>query len=245
MPSHHDTDYVSYKSKTTGKKFEVFTKPQKAMEWRNTRKAKAAAEGSGGQREGGADTAAVLAQACVYRDVKKLKVASAGELMAEFGTEDALEAAAFILEKGKLRVKVYIRRPVMELTLDAVFAMETVTALYTCYHKEGVLPKFLAACIMVAIVVTLTMTLCRTCGRWLSTRMLPQPPFNDPLSEDTVLRQFQTQMWQLIAHVTMSAFGLYAYLDGDDFLEHPARLMQPWQVTKPIRVPSSRLFQNK
>uniref|UniRef100_A0A7S4DPA0 TLC domain-containing protein n=1 Tax=Lotharella globosa TaxID=91324 RepID=A0A7S4DPA0_9EUKA len=219
-----DTDFVTFRT-DAGDKFEVFTKPKAALDYRQ--------KTARGER---ADVTRVLAEEGpkIYTDIKKLRVASKAMLAKAFQTDDALKAARIIVEKGKLKVKVYVPKPFTELVLDGIALFETVAATYILVDN-GRLPSFLILCVLVSLLILTTMTLCATVGRKISAHFMSMAPFNNPLKSDTALRQFESQVWQLIVHVGMSSLALYVYSNGEDFLSRPSQFLQLWQLNDEMR----------
>jgi len=220
MPSHRDTDFVSYKSKGGGK-FEIFTHRKVAGEFRKKYK--------GDVSNAPNDMAAIcLDPKMVYRNIKKLKRASTEDILEEFGTDDMDEVAKLIVLKGSLKVKVYVHSPLVEFLLDSLFFIEILGTIYWINYREDNV-FFYSMVGVVSILVAVTLKLCRTLGRYLSSKLLANPPFNNPLQGDVALRQFESQVWQLVIHTSMAALAIYAYRDGVDFINEPHRYVEAWQ----------------
>ncbi|GAB5356946.1 hypothetical protein AAMO2058_000331900 [Amorphochlora amoebiformis] len=209
--SHLDTDFVSYKNKA-GVKFEVFTLTGAAEAFRKS----------------GGDIQKVLADQHVYLSVKKKKRHSTANLAREFQTDNMLEIAEIIVLKGKIKSKVYKPSPITERIMDFIFFLEAVYALRVLLEKD-MFPTFLTMCLGIAALIGMTMSSTRSVGRFFSRLLLSKSPFNDPLSSPNALRQFESQVWQLIVHTSMAAIAYRAYKLGDAFLEHPARYMKGWE----------------
>lgn len=93
----------------------------------------------------------------------------------------------------------------------------------------------------------------RTSGTYLSTRVLRQEPFNNPLGipvtpdeiakakgrEPKNLIKFKSQFWQLVVHVSMSVVETYvlwqtAQLSGEDILVDPVRMQAYTEQNSPF-----------
>jgi len=219
MPTHRDTDYVSFRVDRA--KFEVFTLPTEAAKYKLKK---------------GKDVKAlsILADNTIYSNIKSKRQAKSEDLEKYFGTTDREVIVNKILLNGKLKVKVYVAQPITEILLDLVFVCEIVGAFYVLL-RSGTLRHFLVLCFIVAALVMICMNLSRTVGRFLSTRLLAGKPFNDPLQSDTNLRQFESQIWQLVIHSSMSAIGMWAYSKGPDFMNYPSLYVNAEQLEgKPI-----------
>jgi len=181
MPTHHDTDFVTYKAaKLSGARFEVFTRPELATKYRKCQGA-------------GMDLNEVLASTIIYRDIKKLKVAKEADLKREFGAKSEADILKEILIRGKLRVKVYVNQPATECLLDVIFAIEVIGA-FVVNGMNQTLGMFFAMCVLVTLLVAVCMQLSKSVGRYMSSTILAGKPFNDPLKGETVLRQFESQV---------------------------------------------------
>eukprot|EP00471_Norrisiella_sphaerica_P006580 CAMPEP_0184490670 /NCGR_PEP_ID=MMETSP0113_2-20130426/18513_1 /TAXON_ID=91329 /ORGANISM="Norrisiella sphaerica, Strain BC52" /LENGTH=454 /DNA_ID=CAMNT_0026874663 /DNA_START=92 /DNA_END=1456 /DNA_ORIENTATION=- len=211
MPTHRDTDFVSFRGKG-GLKFEVFTLPGKAAAFR--------------KNQDGEDPMSILADTRIFTDIKHLRQVSKKAVEEEFGTVDKKKIIEKILLDGKLKVKVYVSKPITELLLDLAFGAELIGALYML-TKRGKLSDFAQMCVYMTIFVMLTTRISRSVGRWFSYQFLSSAPFNDPLKSSTALKHFESQLWQLIVHTSMACLGIWAYSKGRDYLRYPAYFLHP------------------
>mmetsp|Transcript_22090 Transcript_22090/g.35537 ORF Transcript_22090/g.35537 Transcript_22090/m.35537 type:complete len:153 (+) Transcript_22090:168-626(+) len=117
----------------------------------------------------------------------------------------------------------------IELLLDTIFAFEIIGTLCVLIVSRTIF-HFLILCFAVAWLVRISMGLSRTMGRHISKNFMAKEPFNDPLKSNTTLRQFESQMWQLIIHTSMSVMELWAYSKSMEFLKYPSHLLNAEQL---------------
>ena len=220
MPNAEETNYVTYTGKSLGQRFQMYVNVNstQALKPENLPSDKA-------QRRAAVEAA--LVETKVYRNVKKGVLASEKDIQAEFGTKDPIKVAETILGKGRLRVKVYVPNPGMDRFIDIAAATVVLIAAYRIgikYGTDAVVQEF-GLMVIVGFIIYGTAVCTRTVGRFLSSRFLSNAPFNDPLSNKTALRQFESQFWQFVVHSSMSVLGVLAYMDGDDVFNDPEKFI--------------------